>query len=638
MATNDFLVFSAGAGSSTNTMTQSNYASSSARVSGVVPGVADPLLANKTWRQSSSVASMIGQFIADYSGNNAVDDGNTATLESSFVLGISSIINARPSITESGSGNSFIVSPSPALASRFEGQVIRFKASHANTGASTLNDGLGTVPLVGISHSALVGGEISLNGNAWVQWNSSVGGSGSYVLLLCTGAASQIPANSYVTGNFKVTGNSAVGTSLSAWTNTFGVIQVGSVAAIASDINSAYFGTNFYGATGGPTRINTGYALQIQGDASAGNLNFNVAGTGSAGSSISWSTILQINNSGASFSTPLTVQPATSAAHACQLSQMQTAVGVSSLANRVINGSMRVDQRNAGASTTITAGAALAYILDMHYVYCTGANITGQQVTISNSQNRFRFTGAASNTGWGFGHRMTSSNTVDLAGAMATLQVKLSSTSITSVTWTAYYANSVNTFGSLASPSKTQIATGTFSINSTEAIYSAQISVPSAATTGIEIVLTGGALAASQTMTIGDLQFQAGSTATTFERRPFEFELMQCCRHFEKSCNYNVPPGSASSLGARSAYQQASTTLFGNTSFLVEKHSAPAVVIYSPGGTGGKVWTSLSDTDTGGGATAMDIGINGFRYISLSTGVGTGPAYTFQFTAESPIG
>ena len=48
--------------------------------------------------------------------------------------------------------------------------------------------------------------------------------------------------------------------------------------------------------------------------------------------------------------------------------------------NRIINGDMRIDQRNAGASQTFTAAAALAYSVDRFYGYCTGANVTGARV------------------------------------------------------------------------------------------------------------------------------------------------------------------------------------------------------------------------------------------------------------------
>ncbi|NWB30874.1 hypothetical protein HX886_28465, partial [Pseudomonas gingeri] len=74
---------------------------------------------------------------------------------------------------------------------RTEGQVLRFKVKTANTGASTINDGVGVVALVGGAHSALQGGELIVNGDAWIQWNTSIGG-GSYILLFCTGAPEQV--------------------------------------------------------------------------------------------------------------------------------------------------------------------------------------------------------------------------------------------------------------------------------------------------------------------------------------------------------------------------------------------------------------------------------------------------------------
>lgn len=201
--------------------------------------------------------------------------------------------------------------------------------------------------------------------------------------------------------------------------------------------------------------------------------------------------------------------------------------------NRLINGCFRIDQRNAGASQTFTAGAALAYSVDRWYGYCTGANITGQRIALSNGQNRYRFTGAASNTGVGFAQRIEAANSLDLAGGSATLQVKLSSSSLTSIGWAVYYANTADTFGTLASPTRTLISSGTFTITSTEATFSTTITVPSAATTGLEVVFTGGALLATQTLTIGDVQIERGTVATTYERRLFADELRHCQAYFQ---------------------------------------------------------------------------------------------------------
>lgn len=94
--------------------------------------------------------------------------------------------------TDTGAANAYVVSLTPALAApRGEGMVIRFKVANTNTGACTVNDGVSTVPIVGLALSALQGGEMAAGGYAWVQWHSAVG-TGSYVLLYCTGAPMQV--------------------------------------------------------------------------------------------------------------------------------------------------------------------------------------------------------------------------------------------------------------------------------------------------------------------------------------------------------------------------------------------------------------------------------------------------------------
>jgi hypothetical protein len=91
-------------------------------------------------------------------------------------------------VADTGIANAYTCNFVPAITARSESTPLRFKAANANSGASTINDGVGTVALVGSSHAALQGGEIITNGIAWIQWNGSIGGSGAYVLLFCTGA------------------------------------------------------------------------------------------------------------------------------------------------------------------------------------------------------------------------------------------------------------------------------------------------------------------------------------------------------------------------------------------------------------------------------------------------------------------
>ena len=202
--------------------------------------------------------------------------------------------------------------------------------------------------------------------------------------------------------------------------------------------------------------------------------------------------------------------------------------------NRIINGQMQIAQR--ATSATITAGSTIAAgysTVDRFYVYCTGANLTAAQVAGSGAiKNNLQITGAASVTAVGIGQRIEQLNSYDMAGSTATLSVNISNSLLTTVTWTAYYATTADTFGTLASPTRTQIATGTFTVNSTLTNYSTQISIPSAATTGIEIVFTIGAQT-SGTWVIGNVQLEKGSTATSFDYRPYGTELALCQRYFQ---------------------------------------------------------------------------------------------------------
>lgn len=276
--------------------------------------------------------------------------------------------------------------------------------------------------------------------------------------------------------------------------------------------------------------------------------------------------------------------------------------------NRIINGAMTIDQRNAGASQTFTAGAALAYSVDRWYGYCTGANVTGQQVagaaTPTSTPFRYRFTGAASVTEVGFAQRIEQKNSYDLAGSTCTLSADLAiSATLTTVTWKAYYATtSADTFGSLASPTVTQIATGTFTVGATVTNFSTNISIPAAATTGLQILFTVGALTEGLTWTIGNVQLEKGSLATPFDWRAYETELALCQRYFEK----NVPQGTAILAATTAPFQtvQRNSILTGEwyftQPFKVVKRTAPTVVTYPyTTSTNTGRWSSNNGTDFG---------------------------------------
>lgn len=206
--------------------------------------------------------------------------------------------------------------------------------------------------------------------------------------------------------------------------------------------------------------------------------------------------------------------------------------------NRIINGNMSIAQR--ATSATVTAGtgvptASTGYpAVDRFFVYSTGANVTAARVAGTGAvQHRMQITGAASVTAVGVGQRIEQLNSYDLAGSTAILSVDLANSVLTTVTWTASYANTADTFGTIGTPTKTQIATGTFTVTSTVTNYSVSISIPAAATTGIEILFTVGAQT-SGTWTIGNVQLEKGSVETAFDYRPYTTELQLCQRYYWK--------------------------------------------------------------------------------------------------------
>ena len=423
--TNDFQLFATDP--TANVLTTANYAADSQRTIGNQPGVARSDFNNKALRQTSIIATVVAQLVADYTNQNVVDDGTTATI----------LANLKASLTSAISQNGYL---GPCRA--------------ATVGSNITLAGGTPVTLDGVS--------LNVNDRILVKDQTTGSQNGLYyVSTLGTG-------------------------SNGTWTRVPDAAQQGQLVAGAA-----------VSVSEGATNAGTVWMLTTAG-------------------------VITIGTTALAFA--------------------RKDVGAPGFRNRLINGAMAIDQRNAGAAQTITAAAELAYTVDRWYAYCTGANVTGQRVA-GTAPNKFNylFTGAASVTKIGFAQRIEAANCQDLAGQTATLSVDLDNSLLTTVTWTAWYANTEDTFGTLASPTRTQIATGSFTVNSTLARYSTQISIPSAATTGIEVEFSVGAQT-SGTWTIGRAQFEVGSVATAFEYRDVGDELRRCQRYF-----YAFPIGSVSS-------------------------------------------------------------------------------------------
>ena len=206
--------------------------------------------------------------------------------------------------------------------------------------------------------------------------------------------------------------------------------------------------------------------------------------------------------------------------------------------NRFINGAMEVWQRN----TTFSTPSSGAYTADRMFVGWAGAapatvaRVTGP----TGFRYALRVTGAASNTTTVIGQKIESANIADLAGKTVTLSVVLLASSAQTFTWSAFYANATDDFSAV-----TQISTGTWSVTTSAATYSANITLPSQATNGLQVQIYPAAAGAftSGTFDMTGLQLEQGSVATPYERRLYGQELLLCQRY----CQTRL--GSQSSTG-----------------------------------------------------------------------------------------
>ncbi len=263
--------------------------------------------------------------------------------------------------------------------------------------------------------------------------------------------------------------------------------------------------------------------------------------------------------------------------------------------NRIINGQMQIAQRaTSGTSGSGVPTTTATYpSVDRFFAYGTGATVTVAQVAgATNTKNLIQLTGAASVTGAGIGQRIESLNSYDLAGQTVTLSANIANSLLTTVTWTAYYASSSDVW-----TSSTQIATGTWTVSSTIANYSAQIAIPAAATTGIQVIFSVGAQT-SGTFQIGNAQLEVGTNATSFEYRPYGAELALCQRYAPVFF-----PGTSGTIGLNTAITSTTGRLILN--FPVTTRVAPtgistsSVSDFSSVNTGGSpvVLTALTFSD-----------------------------------------
>ncbi len=250
--------------------------------------------------------------------------------------------------------------------------------------------------------------------------------------------------------------------------------------------------------------------------------------------------------------------------------------------NRIINGDMRIDQRNAGAAVTPTG---TVYTVDRWKVVLTqSSKLTFQQSTNAPAGfiNSLSLTSTsayaiAADDYFVLQYAAEGYDTADFGWGTANARpISLSFKVNASVTGT--YSLAIRNYGSynrsyvttytvpvantwtdvtIAIPGDTagtwniasngslllDFSLGIGSSYSTASVNSWQSSSNFAATGAVSLVGNSGA-----TFRITGVQLEKGSVATEFERRDYGRELAMCQRYYEKSQNQNVVPGTSGQL------------------------------------------------------------------------------------------
>jgi hypothetical protein len=295
------------------------------------------------------------------------------------------------------------------------------------------------------------------------------------------------------------------------------------------------------------------------------------------------------------------------------------------LKNRIINGAMVIDQRNAGASVS-TSAAAVIYTLDRWAYYASQASkFTIQQnaASVTPPAGFTNYLGVTSSSAYSIvssdifeiRQAIEAYNTSDLAWGTANAKTitlsfwvrssltgtfggALTSNDGTSYPYT-YTISSANTWEqktiTIAGPTigtwQTTNGLGIlvrFGLGS-GSTYSGTAgswssTVYSSATGATSVVGTNGA-----TWYITGVQLEVGSTATPFERRMYTTELQLCQRYFQKSYNVDVAPASLTYNGAE-VFRVAVSSETRTAYYRVDMRANPTLTIYSPDNGASGVW------------------------------------------------
>jgi len=340
-----------------------------------------------------------------------------------------------------------------------------------------------------------------------------------------------------------------------------------------------------------------------------------------------------------------------------------------SFRNLIINGDMRIDQRNAGSAVT---SATNVYLTDRWQLQINGTTNTPSFQQVTDAPTGFQYSLKATSNGSetlptngavtprqrieGFNSAHLLYGTSNAKTVTISFWVKSSLTG----TWTIsiingsfsrsyiaeYTINSANTweYKTVTIPGDT---TGTWSTDNTtglivqfpvdtdtilDATPNAWLAGNYRTTSGSNRLLgTSGA-----TWQVTGVQLEVGSTATDFENLPYDVSLARCQRYYQKSYNIDVAPGSNTTVG-QFDHNFLNLGNYGsvNQRFGIAMRTNPTMTAYSPAGASGTIqyWDgSATQTRT----TNFTIGGSQQNFYQQDT-VFNHTNITFQWTADAEL-
>ena len=345
------------------------------------------------------------------------------------------------------------------------------------------------------------------------------------------------------------------------------------------------------------------------------------------------------------------------------------------LRNRIINGDMRIDQRNAGGAVIPTTST---FTLDRWQFQATQASKMSIQQTTSvvngppgfpnymSIQTTTAFSVAAGDY-FAMRTAIEGQNMSDYAWGTANAKtVTLSFYAWASVSGTYGGAISNNALNrsypfsyTVHAPATWQLitvtipgdTTGTWTVDNTVGLNlyfglgsGATFAGTAGAWAAANYVTSTGATSVvgtlSRALLITGVQLEAGSAATPYERRQYGTELALCQRYYEKSYDLATVPGTAAAANPVLFFVGgfASASLSGGcaVSFAARKRTNPTVTLYSlTTGTSGKVRDAQNAADVNG--TVNNSGDGGFSWFATTSAATTSINFNVHWTASSEL-